>query len=139
MSRIARQPGWWIALTIVYFAFCAISLALELPEISSLFEALRLPLGLVVTAGASAFAFGFRFGGFRLWAAIATLYVADTGPYITGIIFRLARFTVNSDYHVYRSTSSYLVTISVVVYELIALIRIIQSFRTEKALAETFA
>lgn len=139
MNRVARQPVWWIILTMIYFPYNAMAYLFDVPQISSPFQLLGMPLDLAVVLGGTAFAFGFRFGGFRLWAAIAILYAANTGPYLAGIVFRLARFTVNPDYHVYRSTSSYLVTIFLVMFECVSLIRILQSFRDEKRLVETFA
>lgn len=105
----------------------------------SLLTILSVPLELCVIFGACTFAFGYRFGSERFWQAITVLYVADWAPSLIGIIFRLARHAVNDRYVIYRSPESYFVTIFVLTFGLLVLIRLLQSFRTERSLAVTFS
>jgi predicted membrane protein len=123
MSRLKRQPTWWIVLALVYSAINLFDFTRYATNVPSLMTILSVPLELCVILGASAFAFGYRFGSERFWQAIAVLYVADWAPSLIGIIFRLARHAVNDRYVIYRSPESYFVTIFILTFGLLAVIR----------------
>lgn len=139
MSRVSSQPKWWIALALLYSALNFATFARYLADVPSLIDILSIPLELSVILGTGAFAFGYRLGSKRFWQATTILYVADWAPSLIGIIFRLARHAVDDRYVIYRSPESYFVTIFILVFGLLALVRLLTSFETGKTLAEIFA
>jgi hypothetical protein len=123
----------------VYFMLNLVDFAAFPVQSLALNDILSLPLEVCVVLGATSFAIGYRFASRRFWIAISVLYAADWLPSIVGITFRLARHAVNDRYVIYSSPMSYLITIFCIVFSLLSLARLIDSFKQSQSLASIFA